>query len=241
MTGYKALIIDDEYIARSNLRHKLGNIPEIEIIGEAESVSEAVEKIETGNPDVIFLDIQLTDGTGFDVLNKVEYRGKVIFVTAFDSYAIRAFEINAVDYLMKPISDKRLKEAVDRINTERVPGENIRYLQFKSDDRLMVSHRNYIHFIRISDILLISAAKDYTTVRTKEYKEYLVSKAMNEWEQRLPKTLFCRIHRCHIVNFDCIRETKKLSSNVADIYLEGLDEPFRVSRSYYHLLKDRYM
>jgi len=241
MSIYKTIIVDDEYWARMTLRHKLEEIPEIEIIGEAGSVAEAVDRLSKNSPDVLFLDIQLTDGTGFDVLNKVDYKGKVIFVTAFDAYAIRAFEINALDYIMKPISDRRLKEAVDRINMEIVPGENMRNVRLNSDDRLMVSHRNFIHFIRVADIIIISAAKDYSTVRTKDEKEYLVSKTMNEWEERLPEELFCRIHRSYIVNFEHIEMTKKLSSNSADVYIHGIDQPFRVSRSYYHRIKEKYI
>ncbi len=241
MSIYKALIIDDEYWARMTLKHKLEEIPEIEIIGEAGSVVEAVEKLRETVPDVLFLDIQLTDGTGFDVLNKIEYNGKVIFVTAFDSYAIRAFEINALDYIMKPISDKRLKEAVEKINIERVPERSMKDINLKTDDRLMVSHRNFVHFIRIADIIIISAAKDYSTVRTNDEKEYLVSKTMNEWEERLPEEFFCRIHRSYIVNFGYIEKTKKLSSNAADVYISGIDKPLRVSRSYYHKLKEKYI
>ena len=240
MSIYKAIIVDDEYWARMTLRHKLEEIPEIEIIAEAGNVVEAVEKLRETIPDVLFLDIQLTDGTGFDVLNKVEYNGKVIFVTAFDSYAIRAFEINALDYIMKPISDKRLREAVERISIDTLPEEKELSVKFKGDDRLMVSHRSFIHFIRISDIVLISSSVDYSMVRTKDSHDYLVSKTMNEWEERLPEEFFCRIHRSYIVNFEYIEKTKKLSSNSADVYITGIDEPYRVSRSYYHRLKERY-
>lgn len=240
MSLYKAFIIDDEYWARVTIRQKLEEIPEIEIIGEAGSVAEGVEKLKVASPDVLFLDIQLTDGTGFDLLNKVEFNGKVIFVTAFDSYALRAFEINALDYLMKPISDKRLQAAVERISVDNVSEEKEISVTFKTDDRLMVSHKSYIHFIRISDIVLISAAQDYSSVRTNESKDYLVAKTMNEWEQRLPTEFFCRIHRSYIINFEYVDKTRKLSPNAAEIYLEGFDEPFRVSRSYYHKLKERY-
>jgi two-component system LytT family response regulator len=241
MSIYTAIIVDDEYWARMTLRHKLNEVPEVEIIGEADSLDAAIETLNEKSPDILFLDIQLNDGTGFDLLNRVEFKGKVIFVTAYDSYAIRAFEINALDYLMKPISDKRLKSAVERINMENIPDENAGYLNLNPDDRIMATHRDFIHFIKVSDIVLISSAKDYSCVRNNEKQEYLVTKTMSEWEQRLPDTNFCRIHRSYIINFDYIRETKKLSSNAADIYLKDIDKPFRVSRSYYHLLKERYI
>jgi two-component system LytT family response regulator len=241
MSIYKAVIVDDEYWARMTLRRKLNEIPEVEIVAEADSVAAAVKILNNKSPDILFLDIQLNDGTGFDVLNKVDYNGKVIFVTAYDSYAIRAFEINAIDYLMKPISDKRLKSAVERINIEIIPNEEPGYFKLNPNDRVMVTHRDFIHFVRVSDIVLISSAQDYSCVRNNENQEYLVTKTMNEWEKRLPETHFCRIHRSYIINFEYIRQTKKLSSNAADIYLKDIDEPFRVSRSYYHMLKERYM
>jgi two-component system LytT family response regulator len=181
MSIYTAVIVDDEYWARMTLRHKVDDIPELEIIGEADSVAAAVKILNRKSPDVLFLDIQLNDGTGFDVLNKVDYNGKVIFVTAYDSYAIRAFEINALDYLMKPISDKRLKTAIERINIEDIPDEDTSYLKLNPDDRIMVTHKDFIHFVRVSDIVLISSAQDYSCVRNNEKQEYLVTKTMNEW------------------------------------------------------------
>lgn len=241
MSIYKAIIIEDEYWARVTLRDKVEKFPEIEVIGEAASVAEGVTILSEMHPDIIFLDIELTDGTGFDLLNKTEYGGKVIFVTAFDSYAIRAFEINALDYLMKPISESRLRDTIERINSTSFPKDDEFSLQLKSDDRLMVTHKNCIHFIKVSEIVLISTAQDYTSLHTVEMKEYLVSKTMNEWEKRLPQELFCRIHRCYIINFEFIENITKLSPNAASIFLSGFEKPFRVSRSYYHKLKQRYV
>ena len=241
MSVYKALLVEDEFWAMVNLRDKLKNFPEIEIIGEAKNITEAKKLISEKNPHVIFLDIQLKDGTGFDLLNEVEYNGKIIFVTAFDEHAIRAFEINALDYIMKPISEKRLGNAIKRIHLTNVPVKDEPPEKFNNDDRIMVSHKNYINFIRISEILLISSAQDYTSVRTTQMKDYLVLRTMNEWEERLPENSFCRIHRSHIINFNFIEKTHKLSSNSADIYLKGFEEPFKVSKNYYQRMKQKYL
>lgn len=241
MSIYKAIIIDDEYWARITLRDKVEDFPEIEVIGEAASVAEGVKLLGEITADILFLDIELTDGTGFDLLNQSEFNGKVIFVTAFDSYAIRAFEINALDYLLKPISENRLRDAIERINNTSIPADNEHSIELKANDRLMVTHRSYIHFVKVSDIVLISASQDYTSLHTIENKEYLVNKTMNEWERRLPEESFCRIHRSYIINFDFIEKTFKLSPNAANIFIKGFEEPFRVSRSYYHKLKERYV
>ena len=195
MSIYKAIIVDDEYWARVSLKDKLKEIPEIEVIGEADSIIEAKKEIEKLKPDILFLDIQLTCGTGFDLLNQVEFSGKVIFVTAYDEYAVRAFEINALDYLMKPISEKRLKTAIERINETDLSLKKKIPNKFKYDDRLMVTYRDCINFIEISAIVLITAAQDYTLIKATDGKEYLLSKSMNEWESRLPEKKFCRIHK----------------------------------------------
>ena len=115
MKRLTALIIDDERLARLNLRKKLNVYPEIEVIGEASGMETGIKAIRDLNPDLLFLDIKLSDGTGFDLLNEVAFKGKVIFQTAYDEYACRAFEINALDYLLKPITNERIKKVVDNI------------------------------------------------------------------------------------------------------------------------------
>ncbi len=241
MSVYKALLVEDEFWAMVNLRDKLSNFPEIEIIGEAQNIKEAKKILSEKDPHVIFLDIQLKDGTGFDLLNEVEYNGKIIFVTAFDEHAIRAFEINALDYIMKPISEKRLGNAIKRIHLTNLPIKEVPPERFNKDDRIMVSNKDFINFICISDILLISSAQDYTSVSTTQMKKYLVLRTMNEWEERLPENIFCRIHRSHIINFNYIEKTQKLSSNSANIYLKGFEEPFKVSKNYYQRIKQKYL
>ena len=238
---YKAIIVDDEYWARVSLQDKLKEIPEIEVIGEADSITKAIKEIEKLNPDILFLDVQLNDGTGFDLLNQLEFSGKVIFITAYDKYAVRAFEINALDYLMKPISERRLKSAIEKINFAEIPlkskiVENLRY-----DDRLMVTFRNNINFIKVSDVVIIKASQDYTSIKTAVGKEFLLSKSMKEWENRLPEKKFCRIHRSTIINFEFIEKIIKYSPNSANVYIKCFDEPFKVSRSYYKKLKERYV
>src|SRR5688500_1583009 len=118
MKIWKALIVDDERLARKKLRSMLADFSNIEIAGEADSVSEAIKTIEKTNPEIIFLDIQMPKQNGFDLLEQIETNAKIIFVTAYDEYAIRAFEINALDYLLKPVNPKRLKQTIERLSTE---------------------------------------------------------------------------------------------------------------------------
>ncbi|MFC2107278.1 LytR/AlgR family response regulator transcription factor [Bacteroidota bacterium] len=237
---YRAYIVDDEHIARFNLIKKLEDFEEIEIVGEANCIAEAQIGIEDLKPDILFLDIQLNDGTGFDLLNMISFKGKVIFITAFDEYAFRAFEINALDYLLKPISSSNLKKAINKINPENIPSNTASSIKLKVDDRLLITVGSAIHFIEISTINTISSSGDYTIVKTNNSKEYLVAKTMMEWEDRLPSQRFCRINRGLIVNFEQIEKTEKLFSNTALVYIRGYPDPFKLSRSYFRRIKSYY-
>jgi len=235
---YKALIVDDERLARNALRNKLDHFKHINIVGEAYSVHSAVKAIRETNPDLLFLDVQLFSETGFDILDKVDYDGDIIFVSAFDEYAIRAFEINAIDYLLKPISIERLENAISRIEIKSP--KTVKETNYKYDDRILVSQSTGMKFIQINSIIYISSTGDYTKIYTKD-RSHLVSKSMNEWEQRLPESYFFRIHRSFIVNIEYVEKTEKYINYSSLIYLKGIDEPLKISRGYMKKFKERFM
>jgi two-component system LytT family response regulator len=239
MKRYSALIIDDERLARFSLIKKLRNFSEINILGEASGIASAIKAMEALNPDLIFLDIQLSDGNGFDLLNKIDFGGKIIFVTAYDEYAFRAFEINAQDYLLKPVSMERLKNAINRLKSEDKKEAFTSISKFRYDDRIMIEQKNSIHFLKIDNIVLINASKSYTIITDKSGKKYLICRSMSEWESRLPEEHFCRVHRNSIVNFNFIEKTEK-SGNSAVINIVGIPNPVLVSRGYYKLMRSRY-
>jgi two-component system LytT family response regulator len=239
MRRLTALIIDDERLARLNLRKKLSMFSEIEVIGEASSIETGIKAISGLNPDLLFLDIKLSDGTGFDLLNKVEFKGKVIFQTAYDEYACRAFEINAIDYLLKPITKERLKKVVDNlINTEQE--KNVYSLKkFRYDDRIMIEQKKNIHFIKVENIICIKADREYTSLFEKGGKVYLVLKSIGDWQKELPDEHFARVHRNSIINFNFIERSERFG-NTANVYLLSIPEPIPISRGYYKLIKSRY-
>lgn len=240
MNSFNALIIDDESLAQFTLKNKLSDYSNINIVGTAASVKEGVEKIKELKPTLLFLDIQLADGTGFDLLNKVDYNGKIIFVTAYDEYAIRAFDINALDYIMKPVSDRRLQSAIERLQQEDESKGHQAEITLDYHDRLMVSLKKSVHFIKIDTIVSISASREYTYINTNDGNEYLTSYSIGEWKNRLPDQHFCRIHRSYIINFDFI---KKITPNVmgtADVSMQGSDTVLSISRNYYKLIKQKY-
>lgn len=234
-----ALIIDDERLARNALKKKLEAFPEIEIVGEASNVINAVAAIEEHNPDLLFLDIQLYNETGFDILDKIKYDGKIIFVTAHDEFAIRAFEINAVDYILKPISHERLRNAIERLNSN----EKIKEYKtdpFKYEDRILVMCGDRMKFVKLENVSHITALGDFSGINTSDGSEYLTSRSMNEWEDRLPGRYFMRIHRSTIINIEFIEKAEKWFNYSSLIKLKGVENSFKVSRSYFKKIKERF-
>ncbi|UCF63492.1 MAG: response regulator, partial [bacterium] len=174
---FSAVIVDDERLARNDLRLLLSEFEIVEIIGEADNVISAEKIIRKLKPEVVFLDIQLTGESGFDLVDRLDELPKIIFVTAFDEYAMRAFEINALDYLLKPVNPKRLAHSLERLTMpDRKTEENVRSLLY--DDRLFVNLNNQFRFIKISSILSISAAGDYSKILTASDQKGLVQKSM---------------------------------------------------------------
>lgn len=244
MKRYTSYIVDDEPLAVRLLKKKLEAFPEVEVIGESTRMAKAIKDITDLKPEILFLDIQLAEGTGFDLLNKLDFSGKVIFVTAYEEYALRAFEINALDYLLKPISIERLQASLERFKQKShgnfLPDTSDR-VKYKYTDRIMAYDKNQIRFVLLDSIIIITAARDYTTIETLEGKVILMSRTMGEWEERLPQEHFVRIHRSHIVNINLIDKILRYSTTSAKVYVRNHPEPFTLSRNFYKNLKDRYL
>jgi two-component system LytT family response regulator len=231
-----AIIIDDERLARAELRLLLTDFAEISIVGEAKNLTEAVDLIRLNKPEVVFLDIQLSRENGFDLLEKVEKDFKLIFVTAFDEFAIRAFEINAIDYLLKPVNPERLAKTLERLLETEEKSEVI-WRKLEYEDHLFIEIGERSRFLKISSIKYISADGDYTQVFTDDGQKHLVTKRLREWEDRLPEKYFIRIHRSTIVNLEFIEKVEMWFSRSYQIYLRGKKEPLIVSRRYAAQLK----
>lgn len=237
MTNLKAIIVDDERLARVNLKKLLLPHPEIEIVGEAGSCQGAVDMINMFNPKLIFLDIQLGGETGFDLLEMIDSSIKIIFVTAFDEYAIRAFEVNAIDYLLKPVNPERLKVSIDKVII-REKAQKIEPRNYDYSDRIYVRLNNYAsRFIKISSIASIEPVGNYTKIITIEGKHCLVLKTLKQWEEELPENNFVRIHRSSIVNIEHVDRIEKNSNSRQKAYLKNIPEPIEVSRRYAKRLK----
>jgi two-component system LytT family response regulator len=238
MNKLTAIIVDDERLARKELASMLREYENIDLIGEADCVDKAAELIDSRNPDVIFLDIQMPGESGFDLINKMDLTAKIIFVTAFDEFAIRAFDINALDYLLKPVNPVRLKQAVAKLfETNKDSPCLINKLKF--DDRLFLAVNSKMVFIKINQIIYIKAAGDYTEVVTSGGIKGLTLKTMKEWENRLPDQYFVRIHRSIIINLEKVNRLGEGFTTSVNVYMEGLNVPLVMSRRYAYKLKNK--
>jgi two-component system, LytTR family, response regulator len=225
----KALIIDDERLARTELKKLLNEFPELEL-SEASNFAEAVEMINETRPHLIFLDIQL-DGkkTGFDVLAEIEYTPKVIFCTAFDEYAIKAFEHNALDYVLKPIEPKRLEEAVRKFTTKHAADtESAKKNLLTEDDQVFVKDGEKCWFVTLSDVRLFESAGNYAKVYFGDNKP-LILKSLNALEERLDDKTFFRANRKHIINLRWVKNIEPFFNGGLMVSLKGGEE-IEVSR-----------
>jgi two-component system, LytTR family, response regulator len=236
MTNLRAIIVDDERLARVNLKKMLVNHPEIEVAGEAGSCKIALELIKQHNPQLIFLDIQLGGETGFDLLEEIDSSIKIIFVTAYDEYAIRAFEVNAIDYILKPVNPDRLSasivKALDRGSIQKNEG-----VRFEYTDSIYVRLNNYAsRFIKISSITFIEPVGNYSKIVTSEGKRCLVLKTLKQWMEELPGN-FVRIHRSSIINIEYVDHIERTLDTHQLAFLKNIPEPLEVSRRYARNLK----
>jgi two-component system LytT family response regulator len=241
----KTLIIDDEAPARDLIRHYLQTCPDIEIVGEADNGFAAMKLIREQNPQLIFLDVQMPKLTGFEMLELMDDLPAIIFSTAFDQYAIRAFEMNAVDYLLKPYSKERFDAAVQKALTRIQSGtvaqtelqtfRNTVSLPPGSLSRIAVKDRQQIHVIPINDIDYIEADGDYVKLHTAK-KAYLKEKTMKYFEENLPLQQFIRIHRSYIVNVNEVAKIELYEKESYRVHLKN-GEFLKASSNGYKALK----
>ena len=235
---WRAVIVDDERLARAKLRSLLEAHPEIKLAGEADNVASALELITETQPDVVFLDIQMPGESGFDLVNNLGIPVKIIFVTAFDEYAIRAFEVNALDYLLKPLIPERLTKAIERLaSTPGIVEKSFRPLEY--DDFLFLPFGDSSRFLRVSQIKCIRAADVYSEIFTAGGEKTLVLKPLSEWEERLPEKHFARIHRSTIISIEFVERVEKSFNYSFEVYLRGAGKPLMMSRRYAARLKDK--
>jgi two-component system LytT family response regulator len=236
---YRALLLDDERLARKQLRSLLAEFQQIAIVAEAASVPEGLRALETHRPDVVFLDIQMPAQSGFAFLEKAQQPFSTIFVTAHDRFAVRAFEVNGLDYLLKPVESERLAKAIGRLSQRNEPPPVGAPLE--ASDYLFVTSGTAARFIQIKRIQCVSAAGPYSEVFADDGSKWMLLRSMKEWQARLPRTQFVRIHRSTLVNLDFVERIEPLPNYSYRVLLKGLPKrELSMSRRHALFLKERF-
>jgi two-component system LytT family response regulator len=236
VTAIRTLIVDDEPLARATIAELLRNDPEISIVGECSSGTEAIEAVKTRRPALLFLDVQMPGCDGFDVIEQLggESPKAVVFVTAYDKYALKAFEAEALDYLLKPYSDSRFFRVLTRAKALLQSA-----VEPQSLDRLMVKSAGRVVFLRAAEIDWIEAADYYACLHVGE-RSHLLRRSMADLERELDREIFCRIHRSAIVNINRVRELRLDANGEYEVVLQG-GAQLRLSRTYRDYLQTRLM
>ncbi|MGE5437686.1 MAG: LytR/AlgR family response regulator transcription factor [Syntrophothermus sp.] len=225
----KALIIDDERLARVELRRLLTPFKEIEIVGEAVNVDDAIKQIEHLNPDLIFLDIQMPGKNGFELLEELDSVPTVVFTTAYDEYALKAFDYNAMDYLLKPIEPTRLEETIKKL-TEKRQKENLSVNEntLTEDDQVFVKDGERCWFVKLATVKLFESEGNYVRLYFDEFKP-LILRTLNYLDERLDNKTFFRANRKHIINLKWIENIEPWLNGGLLVKLKG-GQKIEVSR-----------
>jgi two-component system LytT family response regulator len=238
-----AILVDDEVLARQKLRQLLREEPEIEIVGEGASASETIDLVRATGPELLFLDIRMPGMDGFDIIEKLSIGSdfampRIILTTAYDCYALRAFEIHAVDYLLKPFTSERLHSAVRRAreeiyatkqNTGRNNDRGLNALAYTT--RIVFKSRGRILFLPVSDIRWIGAEENYVRICT-EAEKHLLRETMSHLEEKLDPQMFLRVHRSAIVNLQYLKEVRtEPNGEFTVVLVDG--QKVAMSRSYH--------
>lgn len=227
----RTLIVDDERLARNELKRLLEPYTKIEIVGEAANVDEALVMIDELQPELLFLDIQMPGKTGFELLTSIEGKSpEVIFTTAYDEYAIKAFEFNALDYLLKPIDAERLKETIHRLEENQIVPETSsaeaserEEKKLTEKDQVFVKDGEKCWFVKLGKIRLFESMGNYVRLHFDDQKP-LVLKSLNNLEERLDSNTFFRANRKHIINLQWIEKIEPWFSGGLLVTLQGGDK-----------------
>ncbi|WP_297887965.1 LytTR family DNA-binding domain-containing protein [Sulfurihydrogenibium sp.] len=240
----RVFIVEDEYLARERLKRFLQKIPDVEIVGEAENKTQALEKIPSLEPDVVFLDVKLPDGTGLEVAKSLLESGinpYIIFATAYGEYALEAFKVNSVDYILKPYEQKDVENALNKVKNlenKRINTTNtIKFLETNQEFFIPVKHLSKLILLKPQDIYYVKAELSETIIRTKD-GEYFSNKKLYELETILKPKGFFRVHKSYLVNLGKIKEMKVAEQSKFVIYFDGINDTVKTSRDGAKALRD---
>ncbi|MCU6434383.1 LytTR family DNA-binding domain-containing protein [Undibacterium sp. Jales W-56] len=240
----QVMIVDDEELARRLVREYLGTHTDLVIVGEAEHGLDAVKQINALNPDLVFLDIQMPKLTGLEVLELTGRRSGVIFTTAYDQYALKAFDLHAIDYLLKPFSQSRFDEALAQARKslgQTATPQSIAIQQLLTDtskqlERILIRDRGQVHVIPVDKLDYVEAQDDYISI-VSEGKSYLKTQSLSELEAQLDPKKFVRVHRSYLINIERLQSVERYSKD-SHVALMRSGKQIPISRTGYERMKD---
>lgn len=212
MGNYRTLIIDDERLAREEVRRALEHYLEFTIIGEANNVEVAKKLVEKEQPDLIFLDIHMPGKSGFDLLEELGTVPEVVFTTAYDQYAVQAFEVNALDYLVKPLREERFAKTIEKVKLEFKKQEEEQKVPLASHQKIFIKDGEKVYFIALAEVSLIESMDNYARLYFGDEKP-MIKRSLNQLEKRLDPAIFFRANRSQIINTEYIKEIQPYFNN----------------------------
>ena len=218
MKTYKAVIIDDERLAREEVKRALKKYPEFIVVGEANSVDAAIKLIANEDPDLLFLDIHMPEKSGFDLLEELTTVPEVVFTTAYDQYAVKAFELNALDYLVKPLREERFAKTIEKVKQELAEKAKVSQDVLPMHKKIFIKDGEKCYFIPISDIYYIESMDNYARLYFGG-KKAMIKRSLNLLEKKLDTTVFFRANRSQIINTHFIKEIHPHFNNKLHIIL----------------------
>lgn len=231
----RALIIDDEAAACADLRRLLAPHAEIAVAAEVTQLEEAQQALARDDYELVFLDVQLRGGTGFDLVPRVRPGARIVFVTAYDRYALRAFAVNALDYLLKPVEPARLAESLRRLNgsatgpaSAATPAPALALTL--TDTVLLKTATDAARFVSLAQIAAVFSSENYTELRLTTGEKFIARRPLKTWEEQLPAKDFLRVHRTALVNLHTVRRAVHQDREVTHLWLEALPTPVRARR-----------
>jgi two-component system LytT family response regulator len=244
----QALLINDEPLARMELRRLLQAHPHVAVAGEAGTVTDARARLSRPDYDLVFLDVQLRGGSGFDLLDSVRPEAQVVFVTAYDRFALRAFEVNALDYLLKPVAAVRLAATMQRLGdgpapaaaTPVPPTAATPAQRLTAEDRVYVRTGSVTRFVAVSAICAVRSCENYTELLLAGGETVMVLRTLKSWEELLPESLFVRIHRQALVNLARVKRIERKGEDEVLFQLDSPAPPLPASRRQVAELRHRF-
>ncbi len=246
----KSIIVDDVDSMRVVLKKLLKNFERIEVIGEAADFEDALDLINEEKPDLIFLDIDLNGLTSIDLLKKLNYQPMIIFITSHADFAIQAFEVNAVDFLLKPLSLERLTMGIEKVTNKWEIQNDINSSSaatrigdqhhFGPDHIILLSFDTKLSFVRVKEISHIEAFGNYTKIYMNDGRLSVTYNSIKNWATRLPEDIFIQIHRSTIINLANVSKIEKWTNDTGRLYMGTDNTPYEISRNYFFELKKKF-